>query len=95
MFNKPHNYLDTRSGYNSEFEQFIEKFHCTYCAYGAGLIAYISEIIARTEQYFCPIKHARKVLGSHARYAQFLDYGDIADYKARMEALRVALSKEK
>lgn len=74
---------------------FIEKFHCTYCAYGAGLIAYISEIIARTEQYFCPIKHARKVLGSHARYAQFLDYGDIADYKARMEALRVALSKEK
>ena len=74
---------------------FIEKFHCTYCAYGAGLIAYISEIIARTEQYFCPIKHARKVLGSHARYAHFLDYGDAADYEARLEAFRVALAKEK
>lgn len=73
---------------------FIEKFHCTYCAYGTGLIAYITEIIARTEQYFCPIKHARKVLGSHARYAYFLDYGDAADYEARLEAFRVALARE-
>ena len=24
---------------------FIEKFHCTYCAYGTGMIAYISEIV--------------------------------------------------
>lgn len=74
---------------------FFDKFHCTYCAYGAGLIAYISEIIARTEQYFCPIKHARKVLGSHARYAYFLDYGDAADFEARLEAFRTALAEEK
>lgn len=74
---------------------FFDKFHCTYCAYGAGLIAYSAEIIARTEQYFCPIKHARKVLGSHARYAYFLDYGDAADFEARLEAFRVALAEEK
>ncbi|MGZ8258548.1 MAG: hypothetical protein ACXWTR_05165, partial [Methylotenera sp.] len=54
----------------------IEKFHCTYCAYGSGMIAYISEIVSRTEQYFCPIKHARKRLGSHDRYARYLDFGD-------------------
>ena len=60
---------------------FFDKVHCTYCAYGAGLIAYSAEIIARTEQYFCPIKHARKVLDSHARYAHFLDYGDAADFE--------------
>jgi len=74
---------------------FIEKFHCTYCAYGSGMIAYISEIVARTEQYFCPIKHARKVLGSHERYAHFLDYGDAKDYQERLEAFRTALAKEK
>jgi len=74
---------------------FIEKFHCTYCAYGAGLIAYTTEIVARTEQYFCPIKHARKILGTHARYARFLDYGEAADYEARLEAFRVALDQEK
>lgn len=73
----------------------FDKLHCTYCAYGAGLVAYISEIIARTEQYFCPIKHARKVLGSHARYAYFLDYGDAADYEARLEAFRAALAEDK
>ena len=76
-----------------EYLNFIEKFHCTYCAYGAGLIAYMCEIVSRTEQYFCPIKHARKILGTHARYASFLDYGEAADYEAKLEEFRIALSK--
>lgn len=38
--------------HNLNYLNFIEKFHCTYCAYGTGMIAYISEIVARTEQYF-------------------------------------------
>ena len=70
---------------------FIEKFHCTYCEYGTGLMAYMSEILARTEQYFCPIKHAHKVLGTHARYNRFLDYGEADAYEAKLEAFRVAL----
>jgi hypothetical protein len=76
-----------------EYLNFIEKSHCTYCAYATGLMAYISEIIARTEQYFCPIKHARKMLGTHARYTQFLEYGDAENYEKRLEELRVALRK--
>ena len=78
-----------------QYLNFIEKFHCTYCAYGSGLILYVAEIVARTEQYFCPIKHARKVLGIHSRYARFLDYGDADDYEARLESYRVALGKAK
>jgi hypothetical protein len=73
---------------------FIEKFHCTYCAYGTGMIAYISEIVARTEQYFCPIKHARKVLGTHARYINFLEFGEAEDYEAKLELYRRALGKD-
>ena len=73
----------------------IEKFHCTYCAYGSGLIAYMCEIIARTEQYFCPIKHARKILGTHAHYAKFLDYGDAKDYQVKLEEFRIACGKIK
>ncbi|MSP86869.1 MAG: hypothetical protein EXR38_00890 [Methylotenera sp.] len=73
---------------------FIEKFHCSYCAYGSGMIAYVSEIIARTEQYFCPIKHARKILGTHQRYAQFLDYGAAEHYEAKLEEYRRALAKD-
>jgi hypothetical protein len=74
---------------------FIEKFHCTYCAYGVGLLAYVAEIVSRTEQYFCPIKHAHKMLGTHARYARFLAYGDAADYAQRLEAFRCALEEKK
>jgi hypothetical protein len=73
---------------------FIEKFHCTYCEYGNGLMGYMAEILARTEEYFCPIKHARKVLGTHARYKRFLSYGDATDYEAKLEAYRVGLGED-
>ena len=78
-----------------EYLNFIEKFHCTYCAYSSGLIAYVSEIVGRTESYFCPIKHARKVLGTHSRYVRFLDYGEAADFEARLEKYRSSLGDEK
>ena len=71
-----------------EYLNFIEKFHCTYCAYASGLVSYVSAIIGKTEEYFCPIKHARRILGSHARYNRFLDYGDAADYEGRLEEFR-------
>ncbi len=74
---------------------FIEKFHCTYCEYGNGLMSYMAEILARTEEYFCPIKHAHKILGTHTHYNRFLDYGDAADYEAKLEAYRVALGQTK
>jgi hypothetical protein len=78
-----------------EYLNFIEKFHCSYCAYASGLVAYAYEIVARTEQYFCPIKHARRVLGTHARYRRFLDYGAAEDYETRLEDFRVALGGKK
>lgn len=74
-----------------EYLNAFEKFHCRYCAYANGLIAYAAEVAARTEQYFCPIKHARKVLGSHSRYARFLEYGDAAGYHAKVDEFRLAL----
>ena len=74
---------------------FIEKFHCTYCEYGNGLMGYMSEILARTEEYFCPIKHAHKILGTHKHHNRFLAYGDAADYEAKLEEYRVGLGKIK
>jgi hypothetical protein len=74
---------------------FIEKFHCTYCEYGNGLMGYMVEILARTEEYFCPIKHAHKVLRTHVRYRRFLEYGDAVDYEKKLEAYRVALGQVK
>ena len=72
----------------------LEKLNCAYCSYTNGLIAYAREIIARTEQYWCPIKHARRVIGSHARYALFDDYGEAENYQVRLTELRKSLAKD-
>ena len=72
----------------------IEKMHCMYCSYAVGLLGYAREITARTEQYFCPIKHARKILGAHSRYKHFLDYGDAVSLHDKVEEFRSALARE-
>lgn len=66
----------------------IEKINCAYCSYINGLIAYIQEIAARTEQYWCPIKHARRISTLHSRYQNFLSYGDAEAYRAQIEVVR-------
>lgn len=72
----------------------LEKFHCEYCAYGNGLLAYATEITARTEQYWCPIKHAHRVLGTHARYQRFMEFGAGEQYQAYLETCRQTLQAE-
>ncbi len=59
----------------------LEKFNCIYCGYGNGVAAYGKEIIARTEQYWCPIKHAERVKDPHTRYYNFFEYGDAEGYR--------------
>jgi hypothetical protein len=71
----------------------LERLNCAYCGYGNGLLAYATEITSRTEQYWCPIKHAHKLLGAHKRYANFLDYGDAAGYHSELEAFRQELRR--
>lgn len=73
----------------------IEALNCAYCSYGNGVVSYVREVAARTEQYWCPIKHAIKVSGSHQRYQAFLEYGDAEGYRARLDAFREALRNEK
>ena len=66
----------------------IEKLNCMYCGYVNGLIAYVREIGGRTEQYWCPIKHARRIASMHSRYGKFLEYGDAEGYRNRLEEIR-------
>jgi hypothetical protein len=73
---------------------FFEKFHCIYCSYSNGLLAFVHEIAGRTEQFFCPIKHAHKVRGAHKHYPQFLDYGAAEEFHARLTELRTAIAND-
>lgn len=89
--------LVRRSGYinfdrrHLAYLNWIEVLNCTYCAYANGLMAYVREIGSRTEQYWCPIKHALRAMDPHRRYLEFLEYGDAEGYRARLEQLRVRL----
>ncbi|MBI5136872.1 MAG: hypothetical protein HZA24_05985 [Nitrospirae bacterium] len=71
----------------------IEKLNCLYCGYATGLIALCREVAGRTEQYWCPIKHARRIRPPHGRYRDFLDYGDGDGYRDGLESHRDALRK--
>jgi len=74
---------------------FFEKLNCLYCSYASGLINYAREIASRTEQYWCPIKHAHTLLDVHQRYGNFLDYGDAENYQKNIEQIRKDLQNEK
>ncbi|UPT78415.1 hypothetical protein MN086_04525 [Sulfurovum sp. XGS-02] len=66
----------------------IEKFNCLYCSYFNGLMLYVSAIAGRTELYFCPIKHAKKIVAQHQYYEGFLSYGDEENYQEKLKELR-------
>ncbi|WP_332816666.1 hypothetical protein [Sphingopyxis sp.] len=71
----------------------IEVMNCAYCAYANGVIGYAREIGSRTEQYWCPIKHALKITDPHQRYYQFLEYGDAEGYRTRLTLFRARLAE--
>ncbi|MEK7216490.1 MAG: hypothetical protein AAB289_12930, partial [Chloroflexota bacterium] len=73
----------------------IEKAHCVYCGYVNGCVAYVREIAARTEQYWCPIRHATPVPAPHQRYHLFFDYGDAVGYRRNLGSLRATLRPER
>lgn len=69
----------------------VQKLNCSYCSYANGVIAYAREIASRTEQYWCPIKHAMRRQGVHDRYREFLAYGDGEGFVAKSALYRARL----
>ena len=70
----------------------IEKAGCIYCSYVNGLLGLVTEVAARTEQHFCPIKHAQPLVQVHSRYGKFLPYGDARAYQEQSDAVARAYS---
>ncbi|PAY20039.1 hypothetical protein CKO51_08045 [Rhodopirellula sp. SM50] len=70
----------------------IEKLNCVYCGYSNGVLAYAREIASRTEQYWCPIKHARRAKGCHTRQCLFCQFGDAEGYRRELDRIRKRFS---
>jgi hypothetical protein len=66
----------------------LEKLNCCYCSYANGLIPYFAEVVGRTEQYWCPIKHAARMRATHSRYRLFSEYGDAEGFRRDLEKIR-------
>lgn len=79
--------------HNLKYLNILERINCLYCGYVNGLFGYVQEIGGRTEQYWCPIKHARRIKNHHSRYYTFTDYGDAEVYQKRLMKLRDQLKE--
>jgi hypothetical protein len=69
----------------------LQKLNCVYCGYCNGVISWVREVAARTEAYWCPIKHARSLAGTHGYYADYADYGDAEAFQENVKKSRARL----
>lgn len=74
--------------YNLFYLDKVEKINCWYCEYFNGVISYARETAARTEQYWCPIKHSQPLKENHSRYYKFFDFGDFEKYRDELKNRR-------
>jgi len=70
--------------YKLKYLNLVDKLACTYCGYANGFAKYITEIGARTEKYWCGIKH-QKIKGfiEQKHQNKFLEYGDEKAYNKK------------
>lgn len=64
-----------------DYLNLIQKFNCIYCSYVNGFMIYATEVVWRTEKYWCPIKNAKKTMGEHEWQKFFADYWDAEEFK--------------
>jgi len=78
-----------------KYLDWISKFHCTYCAYGVGVVAFVGEVIGATEAYFCPIKHAsqKNALAKNKRVYLAFDTPENFDFDAYLAKSRDKLTQ--
>ena len=73
-----------------KYLDWVSKFHCTYCAYGVGVVAFASAVIGKTEAYFCPIKHQGHHKPPAPALPPYLEYAEPPgfDYGAKLSEIR-------
>ncbi|MBD3330449.1 hypothetical protein GF354_02865 [Candidatus Peregrinibacteria bacterium] len=71
----------------------LEKLFCIYCSYFNNLIAYVRDMAALTELYWCPIKHAKRINKRHNQYYKFVDYINAEEYRKNKKKLRKEAKK--
>tara|TARA_Y100000310_G_scaffold339842_1_gene433779 strand:- start:3004 stop:3435 length:432 start_codon:yes stop_codon:yes gene_type:complete len=64
-----------------QYLSWFDKLNCVYCGYANGLLRYASEIGARSERYWCAIRHKKnKGFVEPISHKGFLKFGDKSSY---------------
>jgi hypothetical protein len=66
------------------FLSFRERLNCMYCSYFNGVAAYTREVAARTERYWCPLKHKNEPQEPHHLYRQFAEFSDEESFRRKL-----------
>ncbi len=57
---------------------FVDKLNCAYCGYANGWLSYATEIAAKTESYWCAIKHKSdrnfKQPAHHIKFKKYFEF---------------------
>lgn len=67
-----------------EYLDILQKANCVYCGYANGFLRYAAAIAARTEKYWCGIKHKEEhgfEIPEHQK--EFLDYDDAEAFETK------------
>ncbi len=68
---------------------FRERLNCGYCDYAQGVLAYVGEVVSRTEHFWCPVKHGLKVVRHEPpRYEGYIENNDTAGFKGKLRRQR-------
>ncbi len=60
-----------------KYLNWYQKIGCAYCGYVNGVLAFFTEVVGRTEQYWCGIKHEKGGRFKEPRHQKdFVEYGD-------------------
>lgn len=67
----------------------LEKVFCAYCSYANGFAGYAQAIAAKTEAYWCAIKHKKYAdFIEPGHHRDFAEYGDEEGYKKLKDKTR-------
>lgn len=67
-----------------QYLNWADKINCAYCGYANGLLSYAQAIAARTETYWCGIKHqVSSEFHEPPHHGNFVTYNDRPGFESR------------
>jgi hypothetical protein len=61
-----------------------DRLNCAYCDYAQGVLAYVTDVVRRTEYFWCPVKHKSNLHHQTGVYDTYLERDDTQHYRSKL-----------